>query len=257
MVFRHGRKTGIILGTTNLTQFLNESSVNSSVETAETTAYGEDSKTYIIGISDGTASLGGMFDGSEDAIDEVFSTVFGSNKTAPIFVQHGYSTSDGPNLGVTFAIGHLTSYEIGSPFGDVVTVAAEVNVEEGIYMGRTLHNPTGDTDPGFQNTAHSLGINNDGLDNTTSTSRGMRAQVHFITNTLSGGGAVLTIEDSPDNSTWSTLATFATAAAGVVSVEQITASGTVERYVRLNIDTTAASSGAVEVAVGFHRVISS
>jgi hypothetical protein len=254
MVFRHGRKTGIIVGTTNLTGFLNEASASASVETAETTTYGKDSKTYIIGIKDGTFSLSGMFDGGVDAIDDVFSSLAGINQSAPIFVQQGYATTDEPGIPATFAIGHLTSYETSAPLGDVVSVSAEINAEEGLYAGLILHDPTDEIHAGFQRTAAVLDLNNSSVDAGASTSNGMRAQVHFLVNSLDGG-TVLTIEDSPDNSTWTTLATFATAAAATLSTEQISATGTVERYVRLNVDTTASTSGVVEFAVGFHRFL--
>jgi len=69
--FRHGKKTAVLLNGTDMSPFLNEATTTTEIETAETTAFSDDDKTYIVGLSDGTISTSGMFDSTAGASDEV------------------------------------------------------------------------------------------------------------------------------------------------------------------------------------------
>lgn len=250
MAFRHGRKTGVILGTTDVTSFLNEASASISVETAETTTFGNDAKTYIVGLQDGTVSMSGMFDGAAGALDEVVDAALGAEDAGSFFIQQGYAISDGPGLRCQFGIGEVTSYETSSPVGDVVSASLEIQADDGLYSGVTLHNPGAALFPGLQAIGAGTPANTS-VDNGVATSNGFVAQLHVAFNTLSGS-STFTVEDSPDNSTWSALGSFATVGATTRAVEQISGTGSVARYVRLTM--VAAGSNSVAFAVGFTRL---
>jgi len=64
--FRHGRKTAILFDANNLSQYMNSAGVSNSLDTNETTTFGNDAKTYITGIEDAGFSLSGLFEGSEN-----------------------------------------------------------------------------------------------------------------------------------------------------------------------------------------------
>ena len=82
----------------------------------------------------------------------------------------------------------------------------------------------------------------------------------FITGTANGLTAVfqcqsasgvfaITVEDSPDDSAWSTLETF-TLDGSAIGSEVSFVTGTIERYVRV---TATRTSGTIQLAVGYAR----
>ena len=69
--FRHGKHTAVFINGTNMSAFLNSASSTMAIETAETTTFGDQDKTYITGLSDGTVSMSGFFDSTAGASDAV------------------------------------------------------------------------------------------------------------------------------------------------------------------------------------------
>ena len=60
--FRHGKNTAVFVDEFDFTTYFNDATSTSNIDTAETSAFGTDAKTYIVGHTDGTISLSGMFD---------------------------------------------------------------------------------------------------------------------------------------------------------------------------------------------------
>lgn len=246
--FRHGKATGVAIQEHDLTAFLNEATSSTEVETGDTTTFANSARTYIVGLAGGTLSVSGLWSGDDFGVDEILDGAVAVDDGAHILVQQAY---DDKSVGVrtAFAKGELTSYEISSPVGDVVAVSAEVQADGGILHGVMLSDPG---TSGFQQVSGGSSTSNSSVDDGGSSSDGAKAQMHVTDNSLDGN-LVVTVEDSTDDSTWNTLATFSTVNAGNRAVEQIAATGTVQRYVRITIDATAASSGSATIAVGFHR----
>jgi len=86
MAFLHGKGTAVVFNQSDLSSYFNDATITRTVETAETTAFGASSKTYIVGLQDGTVSLSGMFDGSAGAVDEVLQGVLGTEDGALVSV---------------------------------------------------------------------------------------------------------------------------------------------------------------------------
>lgn len=75
------------------------------------------------------------------------------------------------------------------------------------------------------------------------------AQAYLQVTQVTGTSVTVTVQHSPDNSTWSTLAVF-TAVTAAPATQRLTASGTVGRYLRaITTGTFSAASFAVAVAV--------
>lgn len=75
------------------------------------------------------------------------------------------------------------------------------------------------------------------------------AQAYLQVTQVTGTSVTVTVQHSPDNSTWSTLAVF-TAVTAAPATQRLTASGTVGRYLRaISTGTFSAASFAVAVAV--------
>jgi TP901-1 family phage major tail protein len=129
--FVHGKNAQFVLESTNLSNTLNEISLPREIETAETTTFGTQDKTYIVGLSDATVSLSGMFDATADsAINAVISNLK-SGSIASASFTYGPSGSAGGKPQFT-GQALVTSYEVSSPVGDVVTYSLELQVTGGV-----------------------------------------------------------------------------------------------------------------------------
>jgi hypothetical protein len=91
----------------------------------------------------------------------------------------------------------------------------------------------------------SSAANTTSLDQGASTSNGARA--YIMNFTLSSGSPTVKIQDSANNSDWADLITFSTSSA--VSAERKTVTGTVNRYVRLNLSGTFSNLALVVILV--------
>jgi predicted secreted protein len=132
--FVHGKNAQFVLAGTNLSDTLNEISMPREIETAETTAFGTQDKTYITGLSDSTVSLSGMFDATKDAAINVVITNLKSGSISSASFRYGPAGSAG---GAVQFEGNalITSYELSSPVGDVVTYSLELQVTGGVTQG--------------------------------------------------------------------------------------------------------------------------
>lgn len=129
--FVHGKNAQFELEGTNLSDTLNEITLPREIETAETTAFGTQDKTYITGLSDATVSLSGMFDAT---VDSAISTVIANLKSGSIAsASFTYGPSGSASTKPKFTGEALvTSYEISSPVADVVTYSLELQVTGGV-----------------------------------------------------------------------------------------------------------------------------
>lgn len=235
--FRHGKKTAVLLNGTDMSPFLNEATTTQEIETAETTTFGTQDKTYIVGLADGTISTSGLFDSSAGASDAVLSGIIAQEDNTFTVLP------EGPTAGSRSVIanGQMTSYEISSPVGDVVAISAEVQADGGLYHGVALN--------GLQLVSAS-GVTGS-VDNSASTTNGILANLHVTANDRNGA-TTIKVQDSADGNTWADLATFTAVSASTTVGESITANGTVNRYLRAE-HTLAGSSGSVTYHVSVAR----
>lgn len=134
MAFRHGKSASFKVdnsgGTlTDISTYLNEITFPQSIETAETTAYGKSAKTYVVGLSDSTISISGMFDATVDAH---LAGIRGQE--ASVSFEYGPEGTTSGRVKYTGEC-YLTSYETSSPVGDVITFSAEFQVTDSVTRG--------------------------------------------------------------------------------------------------------------------------
>jgi len=238
--YRHGKNTVVLVDQYDLSSYYKESTTSRSVETAETTAFGNSAKTYITGLKDGTMNLSGMFDGSAGAVDEFMSTALaGADNNVTVQIE-------GNTAGT---IAHMlaaqeTSYEVSSPVGDVVAITTQLQADGGLESGRVLAPATVVT------TATTT--NGTSVDNAAASTNGGVAHLHVTAN-ANLGTTTIKVQHSTDNSTWVDLVTFATVATTIKTTQRVVvASGTtVNRYLRSQI--TTASTGSITTTVAFAR----
>ena len=240
MAFIHGKSAVVLHGIYDLSAYLNDGSVSTMAETAETTAFGSSAKTYITGLKDGTITASGMFDGVAGAIDEVLTASIGSDTNAPVSFFPTTSTIGNP---VKLLQAKTTGYSVSSPVGDVVSVSYDAQADGGIDHGVSL----------AALAAVVATTNSTSVDNTASTANGGLAQLHVTANTWSAN-ATIKVQHSSDNSTWADLATFTGVGTTVTTSERVTvaAGTTVNRYLRAQ-NTLTAGSGSITYQVSFAR----
>ena len=240
MAFIHGKSAQVLHNEFDLSSYFNDASVSRSVETAETTSFGATAKSYIVGLTDGTISLSGMFDGSANAIDQEMTDVFGVNDGSVISISPSGSTAIGTRI--LTATGKITSYEVSSPVGDVVAANAEFQADAGVGNAVSLAALA-------TITTTTTGAS---VDNGASSTNGGFATLHVTANTMDNA-TVCKIQHSSDDSVFVDLVTFTSVATTVVTAERNTVANgtTVNRYLRAVA--TPAGAGNFTYHINFAR----
>ena len=130
--FVHGKSTFFSIDDTggtvrDISDTLNSVDFPETIDTAETTAFGATSKSYIVGLRDATISVSGLWDATVDGYfigtePATRSFVFG-----PAGNTSGYVKYSGECI--------LTSYSVSSPVADVDTFSADFQVTGNVTRG--------------------------------------------------------------------------------------------------------------------------
>lgn len=132
--FRHGRNTVFTIadaGDTvrDISTALRDVSLNDSIDVQDTTAFQQDTKSYVIGIKDARFSIGGMFDAT---IDGYLQGIFGMEAPRPfVYGPEGSATGRIKYSG----FGFLTSYNVSSSVAAMVAATGEFQVTGSITRG--------------------------------------------------------------------------------------------------------------------------
>jgi len=236
--FRHGKTTAVLLNGTNMSPFLNEATTTTEIETAETTTFGDQDKTYIVGLSDGTISTSGLFDSTAGASNDVLTGLIATEDNTFTVMPSGVAAGNP----AVIANGQMTSYEVSSPVGDVISISAEVQADGGLLHGVAL--------TGLVNTG-SASATTTGINNGSSTTNGGLFNLHVTANSRDGA-ATVKVQHSSDDVTYADLVTFTSVSASVTVGESITSTGTVNEYLR-TLSTLAGSSGSVTYNISAAR----
>jgi len=238
MSFRHGKDGRVLVAQYDLSSYFNEMSSSQSIETAETTSFGASAKTYITGLNDGTLSFSGMFDSSAAAVSAVFESIIANASTPVITMAH----DGGLTIGSSCVMAEVkqTAYDITVPVADVVALSGEFQVTDGLRNGVILAGAVAAT-------TTSTGT---AVDNSVSTSKGARANLHVTANTMDDA-TVIKVQHSADNSSWADLITFTSVGATTLTSETATATGTINRYLRYSV--TPAGTGSITISVSLSR----
>ena len=127
--FVHGKSTHFSLDDTggtsrDISDVLNSVDFPEIIETAETTAFGATSKSYIVGLRDATISVSGIWDSTVDGY------IIGTEPATRTFI-FGPAGSTGGFVKYTGEC-ILTNYSVSSPVGDVVTFSLDLQCTGGV-----------------------------------------------------------------------------------------------------------------------------
>jgi len=236
MAFKHGKDTKIFVNSSNFSAYFNNADASRTADVAESTTFGSSAKSYIAGEKDGTISLTGFFDATQDGVIQPL--LGGADFDLALGID-GLDTGDS----ATFTKGNITSYAVSSPVGDIVATSMDVQSDEGMWNGQVL-NASAFTTTGVQGSVQ---------DNGVATSNGVGA--FLIVSSVSGTsptGAVK-IQHSADNTTYADLITFTTATAATSEVKFVDSGTTINRYIRVSNTIGGSSSPTINAIVGFGR----
>ena len=130
--FVHGKSTDFELDDTSgtsrsLANTLTSVDFPETIDTAETTAFGATSRSYIVGLRSATISVSGLWDATIDGY------IIGTEPSSRSFI-FGPAGSTGGNVKYTGEC-ILTNYSISNPVGDVVTYTLDLQVTGNVTRG--------------------------------------------------------------------------------------------------------------------------
>lgn len=234
--FRHGRGTRLLFNDKELSTYFRDASTQLGADTAETTAFQSTNKSYVIGMTDGRVSLGGMFSGDAGGVDEFFNSVFGQE--SPLLYTYA---PEGLAIGrrVFSMEAHTSSYGVSGSVSDVVAVSVELQGSAGVRSGYSLATP---------DTPFSAAGNGTEVDLGAASTFGGFAMLHVLSN-ASAGAAVFSISHATSSGgTYTTLGTFNSVAGGATTAQKLVIPvGTINRYVRV-----AVAGGGINGAIAAH-----
>lgn len=131
--FVHGKSTNFTLDDTagsvrDISNTVTSVDFPETLDTAETTAFGSSAKSYIVGLTDATISVSGIWDATVDGY------IAGGAEPASRSFVFGPAGSTAGNVKYS-GEAIVTSYSISNPVGDVVTYSLDLQVTGAITRG--------------------------------------------------------------------------------------------------------------------------
>ena len=203
----------------------------------ETTPLNTSAATRITGLADGTLSVNGYFDTSDDA---PWAEDSGKLPSSDVVVLVALSSAAGdPSVGMNAKEGE---FNVSRSSGSAISIASS-------FSGNGMGGEFGEMLTAHDDT-HSSAGSGTVVDSGASSSSGGAGYVQVIS--LGSGSVVVNLQESTSSGgSYSNFMTFSTvAAAAAPSAERVTMEGTVQRYIK--VVTTGTFSNA-KIAVAFAR----
>jgi hypothetical protein len=240
----HGKNTRVYANGYDLTLFLRKLTPVGTVETADASTFGRQSKVKVAGQKDAKLTAEGLFSHANITaadVDDVLSAALGVENVLWLYGPAG----DAIGARAVGLVAIESSYEVSSDVGDVVSVKAEAEASSGngLEAGVFLFSgsaPIGVTTQGASHDAGAL------------TSNGAVAHLQFPDVAGAAPSVTVKVQHSADNVTFADLATF-TAVAADFNAQRIQVAGTVNRYTRAVV-TFGGTTTAATVAVALARL---
>ena len=246
--FIHGKNTAVYVDEFDLTSYFTDVSITQENEVAETTAFGDTNKSYLLGLRAGTLSMSGMWSADTDGSDEELQALLGNATTPLLTVREGAAAIGGSAV---IAQANETNYAISSPVADVHTVTADFECTPNQVSNLTFALAGGVQLTAGASIAHGSLGNLSSVDNSASSANGGAATLHIPTNTVNGN-TTIKVQHSANDASWADLITFTDVGASTKTSELKAVSGTVNRYLRASAS-TAGSSGSITFMIAFAR----
>ena len=215
MAFLTGQQALVLLSEFNISAYFDQMDPEREGEALETTVFGDTARTYIASdITDGMISVQGFADGVASAVNSILEPKVnvGGNVCT---VAMSRAENDDCYLAKIIEQQFIQKASVAG----VTRLTGVLKPEGPLDFGWLAHEPSAETGSG----------NGASKDGTAATTDGARANLH-VAAYAGFGWVTIEIEDSADDASWTSIATFTTYS-GVTS-EQISIAGTIRRYVR-------------------------
>ena len=131
--FRHGKNTSFKIDNSggtpvDISDTLNSVSFPRDAEVVETTSFGSNDRTYIVGFKNGTFSVEGTYDAT---VDGVLSGILGGDAGTFEYGPEGTAATRIRYTGEAI----LTSYEVNGTIGDAVAYTASFQISGAVTRG--------------------------------------------------------------------------------------------------------------------------
>ena len=218
MSFVHAKGTEIFAHGRDISGYCKSAKVSGKADTAETTTFGNSSKTHLAGLVDATMALEGFVDGAASGGDSILAALFGID--SKIFSRYPAGDTRG-NYGQHMSAAQV-SYDITGSIADAVGFSAEAQSSVAAERGQSLKSGSDSVTTSTSETV---------VDDAASSLNGGAAYLHVLSK-ASGTTIDVIIEHSDTGvGAWSTVATFAQASAAGVA-ERVAIVGTIKEFVR-------------------------
>ncbi len=264
MAFKHGKSTKVFVDKYEVSSYMNSATITQNGEPSESTTFTNSSKTFIKGLTSGSLSLDGLFEGSTDIdptgttidVDEFLNSL-NSAANPSVLTVVPYTMAAGSWVKGAYA--RLTSYDINSPVADIVStstswdaghagadstlVYASTWAAESLTTAAAITPATGATVDGTT------------VNSGASSANGYLLGWHIIANS-SDATQTIKVQHSTNGSSWSDLVTLETnLAAGTLSSGLKGATGTVNQYLRFQFSASGSySSGTITPIISIGRI---
>ena len=185
--FIHGKNTAVYIDEFDLSSYFNDVSVSLDNDVAETTAFGDTNKAFILGTRGGTLSMSGMWASDTDGSDEELIALLG-NATTPILTVRQGAAAIGSRAIIAQA--NETSYAITNPVADVATVVADFECTPNQVSNLTFALAGGVQLTAGASIAHGSLGDLSSVDNAASSANGGAGTLHVPTNTVNGNTTI-------------------------------------------------------------------
>lgn len=135
MAFRHGKNAQVYIGSNEISAYLDSSDKSTDVDTAETTTFGKNWKTYLAGLIGANLNLGGSYDGTATTGPAAIFETCIANGTAWAVKYFPGGSASGQRQHTFNAL--VTNYSESAPVGDKVTFSAAL-LADGTVTSTTL-----------------------------------------------------------------------------------------------------------------------
>ncbi len=229
MAFHHGKSARVYMNALNMSDYMRSVEVSAESDTAESSVFGASYKQYVNGLKDATVSGEGILEATQDGIAN--DTLGAAERS----IWQVWFAGDAVGMRGRGLDADTTTYSPSSPLDDVVqfTIEAQSSVGADPIVSHHQH---------AQRATSGTAASVDGGAQTT------RGAVAYLNVTAISGSAVVTLQDSADDSTYADLITFGTVT--TTGGYRATVAGTVDRYTRL-VHTNAA--GTITFVAGLGR----
>jgi hypothetical protein len=233
--FTSAQRSETLVYTSSLSSKLTSVTIGTEVNMHDSTTLADTAQRYIAGQSNGSVSLDGWVDAGVGATHILLSLLNSLGSPTPI--THGaQGLAHGSHAMV--CQGNEMTFEVGTETNGVANFTMAFQPDGSVASGVSLHSLTAETLDG-NGTTFDRGI-------VTTSPNGAIANLHVTA--FSGlTNCVFTIEDSANDSAWSTIGTFTTVTAA--AAQTLFIAGAVRRYVRCVWNVTGTGSITFNVSL--------